>query len=293
MTAPVTAVITAFQRIDQTLTSLTAILACRPAPAEVIAHVDGGQQQCADAIAKAFPQVRVLVSATNVGPGGGRNRLVAASSHPLVASFDDDAYPLDQDYFLRLMEVSAAFPDASVIAPLVFLRGEQVRGRSDDVRWVADYCGAACVFRKDDFLAAGGYVPVPIAYGIEEADLALRLHAGGHRVLATSRLRAFHDTQLDHHHSPAVNAAFISNVALLAYLRYPAWLWISGAVQCLKAAGSLLRQNRLRGIWDGVTVLPDAIRRYREYRNPVDHRALFSYWRLRRHPRAAGRPVKP
>lgn len=284
MTAPISAVVTAYRRVDQTLTTLKNLQACDPAPAEIIAHVDGGNSECARAIADAFPAVRILQSAANVGPGGGRNLLVQSAAHNLVASFDDDAYPLDRDYFARAVAVSERFPDASVVVPRVFLRGEPIVPPSPTSAWVADYCGAACVFRRDAFLTAGGYVPVPIAYGMEEADLALRLHARHGRILETGWLRAIHDTALDHHGSAAINAATISNLVLLAFLRYPIWLWAVGAAQCLRRILWLVRHDRWQGITTGISAIPSTLRKYAPYRGIVKSADVLSYWRLRRHP---------
>ena len=57
----------------------------------------------------------------------------------------------------------------------------------------------ACVYRRSAFLEAGGYVPLPVAYGMEEVDLALRLHSRGGKILTTPWLRVFHNTDLKRH----------------------------------------------------------------------------------------------
>ena len=72
MTCPVSAIITAYRRIDQTLVTLDKIQRCRPAPAEILVHVDANEQRSAEAVRTPFPDVRVLLSEENTGPGGGR-----------------------------------------------------------------------------------------------------------------------------------------------------------------------------------------------------------------------------
>lgn len=287
MNANVTAIVTAYRRIDQTLTTIANILSCNPAPAELIVHVDGGQADCANAIQQAFPGVRLLRSDHHLGPGGGRDLLVTASTRELVASFDDDAFPIDPDYFAKAVAIFERYPDASVVAPRLFARGEDPVAPDDSARWVADYVGAACLFRRGDFLAAGGYVPIPIAYGMEEADLALRLFARGRRVLESGQLRARHDTLLEHHVSDAVTAATIANLALLAYLRYPVWLWGLGAAQCARRIAWLIRHDRWTGIGKGLASIPATARRYRAYRDRLTAAQIMGYLRLRRHPEAA------
>jgi GT2 family glycosyltransferase len=118
--APVTAIVTAFARPEQTLKTLRRIEACRPAPDEIIVHVDADQRSCANAIRRAFPHLRVLVSENAVGPGGGRNALVAAARNAIIASFDDDSYPYDIDFFGRAVSVLCASPDAALVAAGIF-----------------------------------------------------------------------------------------------------------------------------------------------------------------------------
>src|SRR5262245_18552006 len=96
--APITAIVTAYLRIDQTLATLKKLSACRPAPEGILVHIDGNQTQCEVAIHRAFPEMKLLRCEKPVGPGGGRNKLVAAARHEFVASFDDDSHPIDSDF---------------------------------------------------------------------------------------------------------------------------------------------------------------------------------------------------
>ena len=115
LTKRIAAIVTAYERIEQTLTTLRVLQNCEPRPAETLVHVDDNQLQCAEAIRAAFPEVRVLLSEERVGPGGGRNKLMAAATCDLVASFDDDSYPIDADYFARATELFNKHPNASLI----------------------------------------------------------------------------------------------------------------------------------------------------------------------------------
>ena len=280
----VSAIVTAHRRIDATLTTLRRLSECTPAPDEILVHVDAGETACADAIARTFAEVRVIISHQCVGPGGGRNRLLREARHPFVASFDDDAYPIDRDFFARLTQIFDAFPDAAIVTARVFHVDETLEAAARDARWVADFSGGASAYRKGMFERIGGYVPVPLAYGMEEVDLALRLHAAGGRILETSWLRVFHDTDRRRHAEPAVTAATISNIAVLASLRYPAALWPIGALQCLNRIKWLLTHGRTSGVVSGVTRIPSEIKRYRRYRDRLPAAAVKSYLSLRRHP---------
>lgn len=287
LTSEIAAIVTAHERVEQTLATLGVIQNCEPRPAEILVHVDANQQRCAEAIRAAFPEVRVLLSGERIGPGGGRNRLISAARCALVASFDDDSYPIDSDYFARATELFQKHTDASVICAALYHRGETIALDARDAQWTADFCGGACVYRRSVFLDADGYVPLPIAYGMEEVDLALRLHARGARILTTSWLRVFHDTDLQRHSEARVTAGSIANVALLAYLRYPVSLWIVGLGQCLNRVFWLVRHRRFRGIFSGVAMIPSHLRAHRRYRMPLQYQAVRSYLALRRAPEVA------
>jgi GT2 family glycosyltransferase len=282
--AKVTAIVTAYRRPAEALNTLRILHDCSPRPAEILVHVDGGEHGCAERIRAAFPEVGVIVSDDRVGPGGGRNKLITAAQHATVASFDDDSYPLDRDFFARLEQLFLEHPEAAIVAAHVYNLNETIEPDADRSEWVADFSGGGCAYRRDGFLETGGYVPLAAAYGMEEVDVGLRLHARGGRVLRSRRLRVFHNTDLARHADPLVTAASIANIALLAYLRYPRWLWGVAVAQCLKRIAWLLRHHRVRGVVAGLRSIPVMIVRHRRQRAPVSAQALRSYWALRRHP---------
>lgn len=280
----ISAIVTAYERIEQTLATLRVIQSCVPAPDEILVHVDANQITCENAIRDAFPAVRILRSAEQVGPGGGRNKLVKAAQSELVASFDDDSYPIDSDYFARALRIFDKFPDASLICAALYHVGESIGLDAQSAQWTADFSGGACIFRRNAFLDAGGYVPLPVAYGMEEVDLAIRLHSHGGKILTTPWLRVFHNTDLKHHADPRVTAGSIANLALLAYLRYPVSLWGIGVGQCANRLLWLLRHGRRRGIVKGVTMIPAHVWENHRYRAPVSKDVVRSYLALRRAP---------
>ncbi len=280
----ISAIVAAYDRVEQTLNTLRILEGCDPKPDETLVHVDGKRNGFVDAILSAFPQVRILISHERVGPGGGRNKLIAAASNEFVASFDDDSYPIDSDYFARVLQLFDRFPDASIVCASLYHAGEAISLDERKAQWTADFSGGASVFRRSDFMKAGGYVPLPVAYGMEESDLALRLHAQGGKILSSSWLRVFHDTDLKRHAEPHVTAGSIANLALLAYLRYPVSLWTIGALQCANRVLWLLRHGRYRGIGRGITMIPAHLRTHRKFRLTVSTRAVRSYLALRRAP---------
>ena len=272
--AGVTAIVTAWRRIDQTLAAIARIRACEPAPDEVLVHVDGNESECAAAIRKAFPDVAVLESADSVGPGGGRNKLIEAARNELAASFDDDSYPIDADYFARVEFLFERFPEAALIGASIFHRHEPEPAAARLATRTGSFTGCGAVYRRSAFLGGGGYVPLPIAYAMEEEDLALRLLDQGKVMLFSPWLRVFHDTDLSHHGNPRITAAQIANTALLAFLRYPARYWPYGAAQVLNRAIWSVRHGRSQGVAVGLAQIPRHLWRHRELRRPVSAGAV-------------------
>jgi GT2 family glycosyltransferase len=173
-TVAVTAIVTAYNRIDQTLLTLQKLYRCEPGPGEIIVHVDANQMECEAAIRNAFPEVKIIRSENCVGPGGGRNKLIAAASNDIIASFDDDSYPIDTDYFARILSLFEKFPTASILNATVYHQGEEIKAARQEADWVSDFAGGACAYQRKVLQITGGYVPLPIAYGMEEVDLAYR-----------------------------------------------------------------------------------------------------------------------
>src|SRR4051794_35629492 len=133
----ISAIVTAYARIEQTLATLRVIQSCVPPPDEVLVHVDANQIACEKAIHDAFPDVRVLRSEAQVGPGGGRNKLVEAVQSEFVASFDDDSYPIDSDYFDRALRMFEKFPEASLICAALYHAGESIGLDERSAQWTA------------------------------------------------------------------------------------------------------------------------------------------------------------
>jgi len=277
----ITATVTAFERIAQTLDTLRRLESCRPPPAEMLVHVDAGRHDCAAAVRASFPAVKVFVSEIGVGPGGGRNRLIAAASHELVANFDDDSYPIDPDFFARAGELFQHLPEVSLATAQIFHPGEalapdrRVIGETDSFR------GGAVVFRRSHLLEVGDYLPLAIAYGAEEEDIALRLIDRGRRLVATPWLRIFHNSTLAHHAEPRINAATIANIALLAFLRYPPRFYPRAALQVANRVWFSLRMGRVRGVVSGLAMIPLHLWRMRAHRRLVSEAAVAAKFALR------------
>ena len=273
---PVTAIVTAYDRVDTTRETIRRLQACDPPPDEILAHLDNGADF-------SLPDgVRVLRSSSNVGPGGGRNRMISEARNEWVASFDDDSYPVEGNYFGKLAEVIGRHPGASVIASEI-----RHRNRKHDSpqfvgeREIAAFVGCGCAYRKSAFLETDGYVPLPVAYGMEEVDLALQIRERDGKIIEASSLKVFHDTDLKHHHSSKITAGSIMNQALLVWARYPFSSFGYGLLQYGNKVFDNCKRGRWAGVFHGVLgTLPHLVR-FLHLRKPVSSKTLQQFRTLR------------
>ena len=284
MKCAVSVIIPTYDRVEILLHTLTRIMDCYPIPDEIIVHVDGGDQTSEQIIQKHFPEIKVISSNSKIGPGGGRNKLIRTAKNEIIASFDDDSFPCDRDYFKRLLQIVDLYPDASVIASAVYNRNEKVAEELKQAKWTASFVGCGCAYKRKDFLMTDGYLNLPVAYGVEEVDLAMQLYAKGKKILQTDWLRVFHDTEHIHHQSAIINAASIANIALLAYIRYPWPMWGRAILQVVNRMLYVLRRRRYAGVLSGILWIPKRIWSHRGYRKPLSYKAMEQYMDLRKEP---------
>lgn len=268
----ISVVIPTFNRPAALLKNLNKILEFTPCLGEVLIHIDAGDVVTASEIESNFSsKVRWITSETTQGPGGGRNKLIREAKYPIIASFDDDSWPISPDYFQVALDTFAKYPKAAVISAQEIRRNSRQlnQSKSDRIQEVSCFQNCACLIRKEAFMQTSGYIPLRYAYGMEEADVALQILDKGWQIIEVLDLQVFHDTELEHHASPEINAAHIANTALLAYLRYPAKYIILGILQVLNRLRYTLSQGRWDGILKGILLIPNLLYKYRSQRKPV------------------------
>ena len=283
-TAPVCVGIPTYARGARVLSTIERVLACDPAPAEVVVHVDASDGRLERDIAAAFPAVRILSSASRVGPGGGRHRCIGATTQPFFASFDDDSWPMDADFFAEAVRIFEAYPKAAVLAASITHRGESPAAAAPETDAASSFAGCGYALRVEAYREIPGNVDRPWAYGIEEVDVSLQLYAAGWDILRCRSLRAFHDTDLTHHNSSDLMAAVIQNVALLAMLRYPVSLWPHALAQVGNRIWYTFRRGAYRGVVEGVLGLPKVLSSFASQRRPLPAAAVRAYLRSRKAP---------
>ncbi len=286
--APVAVVIPTYNRGTAVIAVLEKVLACDPLPAEIWVHIDQNDGVLEQDLQQRFPDVRILASNGRLGPGGGRHRCLMACGVPYAVSLDDDSWPVDADFFAAIEPLFASQPSAAIFGASIWHRSEPEIRRSRLVRRVASYVGCGHAIRVAAYRDIRGYLPRPTAYAIEEGDVGLQLFVKGWQVFAAEQLRVYHDTDRTHHDAAEITASTITNLALLAFLHYPAIDLGRGVAQVANRVAYCLRRGRTRGVASGLAGIATACFRHRSLRAPVQHDELMEYLRLRQ---AEGDPI--
>ncbi|MEH0846321.1 glycosyltransferase [Micromonospora sp. CPCC 205711] len=198
MSQDVTVVVATRNRREQLLD----VLSRHPGP--VIVVDNGSEDGTAEAVATAFPEVRVVALAANRGAGAARNIGVALARTPFVAFADDDSHwaPGALD---RAAEILREHPRTGLLTARVLVGRE---GRPDPI--CAEMAGAplgappgapgpsvlgflacAVVLRRAAFTAVGCFAERLGTYG-EEALLAMDLAAAGWQLAYVPELVVHH-----------------------------------------------------------------------------------------------------
>ena len=281
-TVPVAVVIPTYARGVRVLETLRRIADCNPRPSEIWIHIDASDGSLESEITAQFPSVFLISSPQRVGPGGGRHRGLEKCTVPYAVSFDDDSWPVDPDFFARVVEGFDRFEKAAILGAAIWHPHEAEKARTDDIKAMSSYTGCGYAIRVNAYRQTRGHIDAPIAYGMEETDLSLRLFVAGWSILEWNQLRVFHDTTLSHHRTPEIVAGTIANVGLYAFLHYPVSAWPHGFLQVMNATAFCLRKRRFRGIVKGLLSIPFLCWQHRENRLPIDHHTLKRYLRSRK-----------
>ena len=233
-----------------------------------------------EAVALEFPSVRVIASEIKRGPGGARHLMLKEAGNPWVATFDDDSFPDDLGFFAQVGRSIARFPTAAVITG-DNLPDEKV---AEGCQRIAVFSGCGCVFNRAWYLRTRGFVPRVVAYGFEEVDVSLQLHALGGVIVLDPLLRVIHDHPLPERFPDDIVAGTVMNSFLFPLTRYPLALWPLGLAQGAKYALRIIRAGRGSSVIQALAGLPAAIRSTWPYRSAVTTRAVLGWLKLRRNP---------
>lgn len=278
---PISVAVPACRRLAQLRVTLERLHACQPPPAEMLVHLDGNDSGLRGLVEREFPGVKLLHSDVLMGPGGARNRMMLEAHCQWVAHFDDDSFPADPDYFARAWSLITELPETAVFcASILPMESPDPQGL-----WLqAFYPGCGHLMNRDWFMRTRGYIPIPIAYNLEEVDVGIQLHAIGGRCLQSGQLRVFHDHLPPVREDEITQVAMMINTVLFPLLRYPLLMLPQAVGSVIRRLFRLALRQEWRVIVCALCALPAALWRYMPMRAPVTAVTVWSWLLLRRAP---------
>jgi glycosyltransferase involved in cell wall biosynthesis len=176
-------VIVTKDRSDEALRALGSAVAQQPA-IEVLLIDDGSSDGTAEAVAAAYPDVRVQRFERSEGYIVRRNQGAELATTPVVVSIDDDA-EFPNEHVVATAVAEFGEPRVGAVAmPYQDLPDEMVHQRAPaepGVHLVHRFRGTAYAVRRELFVGLGGYRPM-LYHQAEEADFCLRLLEAGYVV---------------------------------------------------------------------------------------------------------------
>jgi GT2 family glycosyltransferase len=282
ITNRVAVIIPTYNRGSAVISVLERIKNCDPSPSEIWIHIDSADGRLESELARLFPSVNVLTSAIRLGAGGGRHRCLQACTTPYAVSFDDDSYPVDRDFFARVVQLFELNPQTAVLGASIWHRREAEKARVESLVRAPSYIGCGYAIRLEAYRAVRGYLPRPVSYGMEETDLSIQLFAAGWHIYEAGDLRVFHDADPNDRGSPELTSGSIANVGLCAFLNYPVAGWSWGLAQVVNMVTHCVRKGQTRGICSGLFQILIDCYHNRRYRNPIEWRKLIAFLHFRK-----------
>lgn len=226
------------------------------------ASTDGSVEE----LHRRFPDVKIMANRSNLGLSRARNAAFRGAAHPYILSLDSDVKFISGDLFAgiaflethpgiamvgpRLLEANGAVQyscrrfltvPVPVISRLPFLKilpgiaGIENRHLMKEfdhaTERAVDYVLGACqLWKREDFLAVGGY-DERIFFGPEDADVGLRLKQTGKSVF----------------YKPDIVFSHVHRRRTRDYLNPAAWRHVAGLVYYFRKHRYLLRPPSVKG----------------------------------------------
>lgn len=281
-------------------------------PLEVIVVDNASSDGSVERLGDRFPCVQVIHARENMGFSAANNLAVRAVScrSTWLVLLNPDAFP-EPTWLKALLNAAYRNPEYAVFGsrlmdakkPLIVDGTGDIYHLSGLV-WRADHgnlfnssdckcneifspCGAAAMYRKDAFLASGGFDEDLFCY-VEDVDLGFRLRLLGHRCLYVPESVVYHvgsavtgrrsDFSIYHGHRNLV-WAFVKNMpGVLFWILLPAHLalnLVSVIYFAAQGKGPLI----LRAKWDSIKGMP-AMWRKRQLIQSTRVATIREVWRL-------------
>lgn len=244
-----------------------------------------------------------VMLAENTGFAAANNLAARRVETDFIALLNPDAYP-ESDWLEQLLAAADAHEGAAAFGSTQLQAGDPSRldGAGDNLHalgvpyrgfvgwpvsglpaggWVIAPCAAAALYRREVFLAAGGFDERFFCY-CEDVDLGVRLHHMGYETVQVSQAVVLHEGSaitgrqsaftVYHGHRNRVWLFAKAMPPLLFWLLVPAHLLVNLAF-VLKFAPTKAGNAYRRGIFDGLSMMPQ-LRRERSGTPSLSSRAF-------------------
>ena len=201
-TSPVSIIIPNYNGENVLVQSLTDVVAASQAysqDSEIIVVDDASADNSVALISRHFPDIKVVIHATNKGFAEAVHSGVRTASHPILILLNTDVFP-DRNFIAPLLRWFSD-PDTFGVSPLVtdadghpsrgsWNRRTFSRGEIRKINWQLDHAaalarrgtglkslyaqGGAVALRKDMFLKLDGFLPIYKPFYYEDCDLGTR-----------------------------------------------------------------------------------------------------------------------
>ena len=196
--APVSCVLSSFNKREEVLANLRSIAQQTSPPAEVIVVDNASHDGTADAVRAEFPDVKLIVMPhSRFGACTTFNIGFQAATQEYVAILDDDVV-LPPNWIAGLLDRFAREPATTALVTTLVIEPDmpdEYLKRPDVIeeRYLCTFRGCGSLARRDAIAKAGFYDERFFIYG-NERDLATKLLDLGHRVLLCPAIATFHAT---------------------------------------------------------------------------------------------------
>jgi GT2 family glycosyltransferase len=283
-------IITTHNRREELQRTLIRLSELRPPADEIVICADGCTDGTTEMVRSQFPNCVLLENETSRGSIYSRDRLLRASNNEIVASFDDDSYPIGSDFVGR---VKGLFAQDSFVAVTSFpeisdnnATADKTKTPSSAPHLVSAYANCAAAMRRDVYLRSQGF-PKFFGHMYEEPDYALQCYALGYHVRFEPTVPIHHHISaaqrdpMRRHHLNARNELWsvlmrcpfpqVIPVALFRIWRQFRYAWSEGLALAIREP--LWWWSALRGV-----------RICLRHRSPVVWRVYYAWMRLARYP---------
>lgn len=282
--------ITTRNRREELRRTLIRLSELRPLADEIVVCVDGCTHGTAEMVRSQFQNCTLLENEKSRGSVYSRDRLLRAASGEIVASFDDDSYPIDGDFVARVKDLFAQDNDIAVISfPEIHdnnSTADKTKTAAPAAHLVSAYANCAAVMRRDVYLQSQGF-PKFFVHMYEEPDYALQCYALGYHVRFEPTLPIRHHTSpaqrdpMRRHHLNARNELWsvlmrcpFPYLVPVAFYR----VWRQFQYACSEGLPWVIREPVWW--WAALRGVSDCLR----HRSPVGWRIYYAWMKLARHP---------